>query len=825
MPRPSPLLRTPQLLWAAVPVLALAFVLWGDAVRVARVGAVSALPGRAHPVDLLDARSATGYAGGGREIVVPEADLAAFNWIAETQQMIASGQARVRHVDTENAPAGRPVGSSSPYRWWLGLVAWAHHLATGEPLGISVERAALYADPALHVLVLLGVSVLVGLGWGPRSMAVVAMGLAGFYPLAGDFLAGVPGCHGLADALALVAVLLALGGARLAGGSGDAPSGTGAAWFALSGVAGALGMWVEAKVLVPVVLGVFIGALLSAWAGRRSGVREPEALRAARGWRIWGYAGGAAVLAAYLAEYFPSEMGYLGLDAVHPAHGLAWVCAAELVAFAWERAPGTGAAPGPRGWTRILLACAGLAAVPAAILWTGSWSFLVQDLSWARLSRLPGSPVAASSWAWLVHDAVTPAVGAAFLSLVAVLPVVVALLSRGTGAARRGVLAVALGPVAVAVAFAFRELAWWGTLEATALAALAALFDEREGTGWGIPRALSAAAVLGAAGLGASGLAPPRGLGSDLVLTPRESEALIERHLAHWLAVRAGEPGAIAYAPPDMTPGLWFYGGLRGVGSLSPDNRAGFGAALNIAAALTMEEAQNDLAARGVRFVIVPSFDPFFDEFARRYLDPRFAGRPNFFAGELRKLNLPPWLRPIPYQMPVGGGFEGQSVMVFEVVDAQAPAVAAGRTAEYLVEMGDLDRAVAAAEQLRRFPGDVGSLSARIQVELARGDTAGASRSLETLLSRLDAGGDRYLPWDRRVSLAIVLAQAGRADLARAQAGRCLKEATDPRLRSLTTGSLFNLLVIARALQLDFADPVLRDLAPGLLPGDLRSRL
>ena len=531
------------------------------------------------------------------------------------------------------------------------------------------------------------------------------------------------------------------------------------------------------------------------------------------------------LLAAYLAEYFPSEMGYLGLDAVHPAHGLAWVCAAELVALAWERAPGTKAGMGTRGVMRVLAAGAGLAAVPAAILWTGSWSFLVQDLSWARLSRLPGAPVAASSWAWLQHDAVTSVVGAAFLPLVATLAVLGALLSRGTGAGRRGVLAVALGPVAVAAVFAFRELAWWGTLEAAALAALAAFFDDRDGKGWGILRPLAAAAVLGAAGLGTAELIPPRGRGSDLVLTSRESEALIERHLAHWLAVRAGEPGAITYAPPDMTPGLWFYGGLRGVGSLSPDNRAGFGAALNIAAALTMEEAQNDLSARGVRFVVVPSFDPFFDEFARRYLDPRFAGRPNFFAGELRKLNLPPWLRPVPYQMPVGGGFEGQSVMVFEVVDAQAPAVAAGRTAEYLVEMGDLDRAGAAAEQLRRFPGDVGALSARIQVLLAKGDTAGASRSLETLLLRLDAGGDRYLPWDRRVSLAIVLTQAGRADLAKAQAMRCLKEATDARLRSLTTGSLYNLLVIARALQLDFQDPVLRDVAPDLLPGDLRSRL
>ena len=75
------------------------------------------------------------------------------------------------------------------------------------------------------------------------------------------------------------------------------------------------------------------------------------------------------------------------------------------------------------------------------------------------------------------------------------------------------------------------------------------------------------------------------------------------------------------------------------------------------------------------------------------------------------------------------------------------------------------------------------------------------------------------------MSLAIVLAQAGRVDLARDQVGRCLRDANEERLRSLTTGSLFNLLVIGRALGLQIADPGLRDAAVELLPEDLRGRL
>ena len=127
-----------------------------------------------------------------------------------------------------------------------------------------------------------------------------------------------------------------------------------------------------------------------------------------------------------------------------------------------------------------------------------------------------------------------------------------------------------------------------------------------------------------------------------------------------------------------------------------------------------------------------------------------------------------------PTRCPSAAGFEGQSVLVFEVVDEQSPAAAAGRLAEYLVETGRLEEAAAAGEALRRFPGDVGALAARAQVERALGDDGAFARTLDTLLARLSNGGDRYLPWDRRVSLAIVLTQGRRIDLARDQVRRCL---------------------------------------------------
>jgi hypothetical protein len=829
MPRLSFFTRILPHLWVVVAVCAFGFMGWVDWGRVQRVESISSLQGRARPRDIADRRSPTGYADGQRELIVPEASQESFQWIAQTQQMLATGEARVRHVAYENAPNGHEVSRPSPYRWWLGLLAWAHHTAFGTPIGISVERAALYSDPILHLLLFIGATLVAAIRFGRLSAAVLSAGVAAFYPFASGFLPGMPGEEGLAGACGLVAILLVLMGvdrlrSRREEGEGAARS-VSVAWFALAGVAGGVGIWISAKTQVPLTAGIGAGALLSAWVGRRDPLGPAAAQRAFRAWRTWAYFGGATVLVAYFAEYFPSHMGYLGLDRVHPAHGLAWVCAGELLVLAVPRIWGEKGTWGPRQILIVALAAAGLCAVPAVVLWTGSWGFLVQDLSWARLCRLPGAALAESTAAWMRHDSVTLAMGATLLPLLAVVPAAWMVLSRSTGPRARATVAVALGPVIVAALFACWQLSWWGPFDAAILCLMVAACARRERPGSRLGAWSCALLAFSAATLGALQYRPQGGAGPERSLTSRESEGLIERHLAHWLSRRSGGEGSIVYAPPEVTPGLWFYGGLRGIGSPEADNRVGFGATLNIAAALTMEEAQNDLRARAVRYIVLPSWDPFFDEFARRYLDRRFASRPNFFVGELRRLNLPPWLRPIPYQMPVGGGFEGQSVMVFEVVGEQAPAVAASRTAEYLVEMGDLDRAATFGETLRRFPGDVGALSAGMEVQLARGESEAAGRTLEVLLRRLSAGGDRYLPWDRRVSLAIVLAQAGRIEQSRDQVSRCFKDANEDRIRSLTTGSLFNLLVIGGALRLEIADPGLRETARDLLPEDLRSRL
>jgi hypothetical protein len=802
----TPSARILPRLWIAVSLCACGYLVWSAHLRVQRVEYVSALAGRANPADAPDERSPTGYANGQRELVIPERIEGSFHWIAQTQQMFAQGELRVRQVAYENAPGGREVTSASPYRWWLGLVAWIDHEVSGRPIGISVERAALYADPLLQVLLVLAASAFAAWRFGGLAAALLSVGVAGAFPFASRFLPGMPGQEGLAITCTLAGILALLAG--ISAEKNPRP------WFFAAGVAGGLGLWISVSTEVPIILGIIAGAIAAAWIPK-GGVAP---------WRTWALAGGWTVFGAYLAEYFPSHMASSGMSSVHPLYGVAWIGAGELLArmVSWirgARAPWT-----LRDTFMVVFATVFVAALPIVIWRSGGQGFLARDLEWARLAPLPNAPVAATTWAWLSQGGSPLTAWATLLPLAVLVPASWLLIHSTTPPQVRASIAVAAGPAVVALCLATRQLGWWSVCDTALLGVVAAAASGNMKLtgkgGW-----LLAVVILASVIPGIARLAPDAFAGAATALTPQESEQLVERHLAHWLAKRTGEPGVVVFAPPNETTTLCFFGGLRGIGTFAPDNRVGFGNTLAIAGARTMEEAQDDLQARGVKYIVLPSWDPFFNEFAQRYLVKELASRTSFLIGELRHWNLPPWLQAIPYQMPVGGGFEGQSVLVFEVVDPQTPAAAAGRLAEYLVETGDMDAAAAVASRLRRFPGDVGALAAQAQVESARGDADSAAQTLASLLSRLSSGGDRYLPWDRRVSVAVVLARAQRFDLAREQVRRCVAEASEARLRSLSTASLYDLLVLAHSFGLEIADPGLRDLALDLLPGDLRNRL
>ncbi|HVZ64657.1 MAG TPA: hypothetical protein VG936_08815 [Lacunisphaera sp.] len=785
---------------------------WTNLRRAQRIGYVTSLAQPAGQAPAVDAGSPTGYVRGQRNLIVPERDEATFALIAETQQMFATGRWRIRHVDFDNAPAGREERSTSPARWWLGLNAWAVHLATGQPIGPAAERAALLSEPVLHALAWVAFTAWIAwqFGWWPATLA--SLGLICFFPFGAGFLPGVPGTAGLSRVCILAALLSLLTG--LLGRS------LRRRWFALAGVAGGIGLWVDVAGQLPVLAGIAAGGLLAAWFERTAADHNVIDRPA---WRAWSLAGGITVVIAYLVEFAPSHLGTWQLDTIHPLYGLAWIAVGEIVARV------TAATRRNRiqnaGGLFVLFAAAALAATPLVLMWTGNSVLGTHDLAALRLTNQPDGPLAPLLWAWLHRDGLSTVVCATLLPVIGVLPAAWLLLRRPSAPAHRAAVAVTLMPTVVALGMATGQLAWWATVDALLLVLVVAVTAGMFSCAGTWARRSWGAAVVLAVAVGFFALRPTGDVGPELKLTPSETQELVERDLAHWLARHAGDERPIVFAPPRESLTLSFYGGLRGIGTNLAGNEAGFGATLALAGAQTMEEVEAQIQLQGVRYLVVPSWDPFFDEFGHLYLQASYAKRQSLFIGELRRWHLPAWLAPLAYPMPVIGGFERQSVQVFEVVDPQNPAAAAARLAEYLVETGDVGAAETVSGRLSRFPGDLGALAARAQVQLAHDDGAGFKDSVDLLVARVSDGADRFMPWDRRVSLAIVLAQGNRLELARVQVQRCLAEVSEQKLRRLTPGSLYRLLVLARAFNLELNEPQLRALALDLVPAELRSKI
>jgi hypothetical protein len=408
---------------------------------------------------------------------------------------------------------------------------------------------------------------------------------------------------------------------------------------------------------------------------------------------------------------------------------------------------------------------------------------------------------------------------ATLLPMLLIWPAIWLLVRRGTGPGARASIAIALGPVVVALGFACRELTWWSGADALLLALLTAAAASMPRAIDRLPGRLALACFM--ALVLVPGIQVLRRAVSVAGAPLRETEVvgLVERDLARWLALHAGAR-AVVLAPFNETVTLHYFGGLRGLAAPGWENRDGIEAAVRIASASTPEEAREQVERRGVTHIVVPSWDSRLDVYARMG-----QGRPeDTFMGRLQRWELPPWLRPVAYPIIRIGGFEEQAA-VFEVVEDQDDATAQSRLAEYFAEMDQTELAASAGAALRRFPADLDALVGRAQVEIARGDKGAFAQTVDLLLHRLSGGADRTLPWDRRVGLAVVLAQAQQVDLARVEVTHCLADADDARLRALPTGSLYRLQELSKALGLGIADPRLRELAVDLLPPELRRRL
>jgi hypothetical protein len=799
--------------WIAFLLGAGAILIWNTTARINRLDYLSTIgaPAENHT------GGATGSAPGDAELTpnnslpIPDQLDASYHWLAQTQRMLNRGEARVRHIDYENAPFGRTVLTPSPYRWWLGFLAWCGHLATGAPSSMLVEKAALLADPLLWGITILGSAILAAKCFGSLSASLVSVGLVSLFPFITGFWPGAPDDRGLAEALAMASVLLLSCAAAAAQENEHARR----RWFILAGIAGGLGLWVKASVELPVLWGIAGGGLLVPLLAPRGNApaNGPTPLLP---WRAWACAGAATTVLASLIEYPPSELWTWELSYVHPLQGLAWLGAGELLvqASAWLQYRTFSRSPKN-------LALVVVIAVPAALLTRHGADLFVLDSQSSHLTRLRGGIVAASLAAWMGTQGPSIWLWMTLAPLGVLLPAVWVLRCRQIARPTRAAVAITLGPVVVALSLACAKLTWWQTLDALLLVTLAVAapgissqaIGPKARLGW-----ISAVVVLLAPGL-IYVLGRDRPSHRD-VLSRAEVQDLILRDLAGWISQHSDPGTVIVLSPPSASIALCYYGAFRGLGSVSDENKDGIRAAIGIMSARNAEVAKEIVNRRNITHIVLLSWDTFFDDFARA-AEGRMEGT---FIDKLKFTTLPRWLRPLAYPLPSIPGFEDQSVTVLEVVDEQDDATTLSNIALYFAETGDLGGARSAAEGLARFTTDFGAWVARAQVAAATHDDSELANDLKVLQSRLALRVQPLISWDRRVDLAVVLARAKVTVLAKKQLVLCINAIDDHRVRSLSPGSVYRLLVLCRGLGVTMP-PAENALALSLVPPTLRARL
>ncbi len=803
--------------WILVVGVSILLAGWAHALRIGHVEHVSNLAGGSEIA--VDSDSPTGYEGGMRRLIIPVRSFESFQWIVQVDSMFATDTWRLREVDYDNAPDGRRVRTASAYRWWLAGIAWVDHSVLGTPMGLSVERAALVADPLVQLLMVLVTSILLARYFSGWSAALFSLGSVAIFPLGGAFAPGQPGESTLLLACSLWSVLFIAGGIQSLNTGGQGSSlGTSRRRFLLSGLFGGVGMWIGISGGLPVVVGIALsGAALSFYFSRRKPVDCGSDLFVLP-WRYWAYGGGAAILLAWIVDRTPGlfESSAWQADFVHPLYAISWIACGEILVFLESRA-------GPVSrYRKAIVLLSGF--IIASLVYT--MFFLGPEGKWGidpianQLTRLKVDP-GVSSLVSLVKQSSDYG-----LMLITLLPVlllglgIVALVKNRSSGVDTRLVAFVLGPVLMAFAYTFINLGWWSHLDALLLLLACIVFavtGASKVVRWCVGGMVLLSSALGAGSV-YSGLDQQSRESAD----PVEVALLLERHLAHWIALRVEEPGAVVLAPPSTSVSLAFYGGLGVIGTPYPENSDGFAAAVRICAATTPDEARAVASAREIEMIVHPTWDPFLEEYARIGTNQP----ENSFVALLNKWLPPRWLQPVAYRLPVVSGFEKEWVALFRTVEVQENVSAMGRLIQYFLDSGRVEIAAVAQKAFADgFPDELVTHLSAAEVAIALGDQARFGEALGSTLGMVEAGEADYLDWDLRVRLSLLLAGARQTKPAREILEQCLRETDEELLRQLPSGQLNGLLRLAKALELEFSDRDLRDFGISLLPEAQRSGL
>jgi hypothetical protein len=819
-------------LWILPLLASLAFLWTESAARIRQIRATSAAPESLVASPAIDPSSSTGYADNQRKIVLPAYGIDGLHWVMQTQQMLARDELRVRKVDYDNAPDGREVHWASPFRWWLGSLAWCHHQLSGLPLGICVEEAALYASPLLLAVFLIAATPLIARSLGAGAATVFSLGAVSSGPFYDYFVAGYPDHHGLAAFFALMTVLGVLGaGAGWAGTKNPVlpqshvlPANP-RLGFAISAVAGALGLWVSAAALAPVIIAVSLGSAAAAFfkqaASAPDGQKPDPAL-----WRYWGRCGGAASLLVYLIEYFPGNLGWR-LEVNHPLYALAWLGGGELLARWWEGPGFAGLFKTPSARAVSVAALAGVLILPLVILVVPEKTFWVGDpLLWSLHREY------IVEFQSILHELKRNGPDAYFIAscipLIALITVCTLLFRNTATPATKATLVVALVPVLLICLMAATQTRWSGLSQAVLLAALI-YGAHRYGTSgdFTLSKTVKTSVLLALAVVPAVALWRTHQVSNMAGSTEREIQRLTLRDLAHWLRARSGADRAVVATSPGVATHLAFHGGLATTGTLYWENRDGLHSTAALFGARSEQEARRLLELHSITHVVFVSWNNFAEGYTRlaHGLARGDALPENTFMLNLsRGKVIAPWLRAVPLHLPSVSALNDKKITVYEVVPAQSLQESVTRSTGYFIDSGELSAAARLAPALQRYPDFLPAQVTLAKFQAHSRDADGFSRTMRRVLEQ--SAQFSNLALEDRTALVTLLGVYSRDGMARHECENCwVQVGGDERaLRKLPPRAIADLLQQSERLGVNVPQKA-RLLARSLLPPEWLSEL
>ena len=594
-------------------------------------------------------------------------------WVRHATALTEGNSLRLRFTTIDNAPDGREVHWNSAWAWVIAGAGWVQHLFTGQPLPRAIERATLWINPTVLLLLIIVVSAWTTRRAGAIAGMVMAITMTchdrvfeGFFPSYVDH-------HGLLT----VAVLGLTLGAVLMGAGWWKPNPDGGPAIlpnspeqarrgaTFSAISGACGLWVSAASTIPPIAIIGIaGVLAIVIHGRAS--RDQGATFDPDTWRRWGRVGAGASLFFYLLEYFPSHMG-LRLEPNHPFHALAWLGGGELIAQFGTR----WFAPREERWqnaTRLIAPLIAVMITPVTILLGGSKVFVPIDPFLARLHNdyiqefLP-------MWKTLRgfdFQAIVQSV------VMASIPLVAAILTL-TYFRRTNSIVLWFATI---VAVFLNVMAWWQSrwllnvsgIQICLVLVLLAIWTPslRPAWRWGV--AVGVAVLLFVPNtiirfVGAQGDIMARRV------SPKDALAPLNRDIA--AALRASQPeGEITMlSSPNGSVGIGYYGRFKTLGTLYWENNDGLKAAAAILGAQTEREAATLVRAHRITHVAIVSDE----NFIAQYYQLQHPGasleeiKKSFGLQLLVDKKIPQWLQMIPYKVPDDLGSLKVTVMLFKV--------------------------------------------------------------------------------------------------------------------------------------------------------------